>query len=337
MTRRVSASTVELGLLATGIALLAVLILRTGVSGLIDDISLVGWGFFAVLASEVPIILASAIGWMLAIHPSHRDISLARLCLFRVAGEGINHLTPTATIGGEFARARLAAPYIGNEESTSAVTLAKFTETAGQYLFVAIGLLVLIPTVDALEPYQAALTAIVTASIAAVIGLGFLLRRGLFGLAARLLSRVGRLRLTVGTWRSQIDAIDGAIERSLRQRPVDLITSTLVLALSFGGRTIEIWILLRLLGVDGSLMTCLGIEVLSALINSLFFFMPAKIGTQEGGKMVIFSLLGLPPHKGLALGLVRRARELAWDTTGLAIYAAEQRRQAAEQRRQAAR
>jgi hypothetical protein len=46
---------------------------------------------------------------------------------------------------------------------------------------------------------------------------------------------------------------------------------------------------------------------------------------------VIFQVLGLDPTKGLALGIVRRLRELTWALVGLVVLARHQaRRRAAE-------
>ena len=45
---------------------------------------------------------------------------------------------------------------------------------------------------------------------------------------------------------------------------------------------------------------------------------PAKVGTQEGGKVLLFALLGMDPARGLTVGVVRRIRELAYAGLGLA-------------------
>jgi len=76
----------------------------------------------------------------------------------------------------------------------------------------------------------------------------------------------------------------------------------------------------------------LAIEVLSITIDGILFVIPAKIGTQEGGKVLIFTLLGLPPTQGLAFGLVRRVRELAWAAVGLTLLSRLQSRLALPRR-----
>ena len=49
----------------------------------------------------------------------------------------------------------------------------------------------------------------------------------------------------------------------------------------------------------------------------MLFFVPAKVGTQEGGKVVLFAALGLNPARGLTVGVVRRIRELVYAGLGL--------------------
>jgi hypothetical protein len=77
--------------------------------------------------------------------------------------------------------------------------------------------------------------------------------------------------------------------------------------------------MLWLLDVPVSVARALMVEVLSVAIDATLFFVPGKLGTQEGGKVLIFSALGLDAAKGLSLGVLRRIRELAWALVGLVI------------------
>jgi hypothetical protein len=46
------------------------------------------------------------------------------------------------------------------------------------------------------------------------------------------------------------------------------------------------------------------------------------VGTQEGGKVLLFAVLGLDPARGLTVGVVRRIRELTYAGLGLAALGA---------------
>lgn len=325
---RVTAQTLENILVALGLLLLCALVVYSGVDTIAAEVARVGWGFALVLLAEIPVIAASALGWRLALVPAQRGVPVRRLVEFRVVGEAINHLTPTAALGGEFIRARLAGPYIGAVDGAASVTLAKFTETAGQYLFTLAGMLFLLPQVQTLAPYRSGVAVVAVAVVAGVAGFAALLRYGAFSAGARWVSRFTPWRSAVQIHREGIDAVDASIRVAFEERRFDLAWSTLSFAVAYAFRLAEIWIVLTFLGLPATAVNCMGIEVLTVLVNTLFFFVPGKIGTREGGKMLIFVLLGLPPEKGLALGLVRRARELCWDVSGLMLYAAERRRQA---------
>jgi hypothetical protein len=82
------------------------------------------------------------------------------------------------------------------------------------------------------------------------------------------------------------------------------------------------------LGLPCPWYVVLGVEVLSVLIDAVMFFVPIKMGTQEGGKMLIFKILAMDPAKGLAMGVIRRGREIFWALAGLCIYAAVRARPA---------
>ena len=87
---------------------------------------------------------------------------------------------------------------------------------------------------------------------------------------------------------------------------------------------VEIYLILWFLGVPVSVHRALTVEVLSVAIDGMLFFVPFKAGTQEGGKVLIFTLLGLDPAKGLAVGILRRIRELFWAAVGLLILSRQQ-------------
>jgi hypothetical protein len=84
---------------------------------------------------------------------------------------------------------------------------------------------------------------------------------------------------------------------------------------------VEIALMPWLLGVPVGISRPLTIEVLSVGVDALSFFVPAKLGTQEGGKVLVFTTLGLDATLGLSVGVLRRLRELAWALLGFAIVA----------------
>lgn len=303
-----------------GAALLVVLILQIGLEELVAHVSAIGWGFLLILAQEVLAVTAATIGWLYALPPANRTLPFSRMWSFRVIAESINHLTPTATIGGEIIRARLASPYMGKQASTASVTLAKFAETAGEVAFLTVGLIIVLPFLGPLGGYRWPIMGVVSACALGVLLLRRLLDRGLFRLAAQKLSSLPLAQRWLTRHAGDIAAIDSLIRDCVRSRPTDLVLSILWHTGSYASRLIETGIILFFFGISPTPSLVLGIEVLSVLIDTILFFVPSRLGTQEGGRMLIFVALGLPADQGLALGLIRRGRQLVWDCVGLGLY-----------------
>ncbi len=85
---------------------------------------------------------------------------------------------------------------------------------------------------------------------------------------------------------------------------------------------LEIWLVLRLLGVEVDLLTALVLEAFATGIRFITFFVPAGIGTTEGGLVLVFIAFGFGASLGLSFALVRRLRELCWTAVGLLVLMA---------------
>ena len=63
------------------------------------------------------------------------------------------------------------------------------------------------------------------------------------------------------------------------------------------------------------------IESVAQMVRTGTFFIPASIGAQEGAFMVISGAITGSPSLGLAVGIVRRLREIIWIGCGFAFGA----------------
>jgi uncharacterized membrane protein YbhN (UPF0104 family) len=73
-----------------------------------------------------------------------------------------------------------------------------------------------------------------------------------------------------------------------------------------GGGT---FIAFRLIGGKISLPDALALEALLCTLRSIAAFVPAALGVQEAGYALLAPLFGLPAEMGLAVSLLKRARE----------------------------
>ena len=78
--------------------------------------------------------------------------------------------------------------------------------------------------------------------------------------------------------------------------------------MAHGLLVLEIWLLLRSLGLGSHAAVPFIVEGSVKFVNTVFFFVPGQIGAAEGVNAAIVSALGFPPAVGVALSLMRRAR-----------------------------
>jgi len=309
----------ERGLLVAGALLLIGLVYNIGPSALLHNLFLVGGGFAFIFAQEILAFLFNTLGWRYAIRPTHRRVALGDLFAMRMAGDAVNYVTPSASIGGEFVKARLLRRRIPTAEAVGSVSLAAINQFLSQIVFI-------------LVSFAFFSSQVMTPAIASLIwGVG-----GFVALACAILFYLGWRRnafrrlhvFLVGRgwfrhWTKDGDAwreLDETIFGSFRKHPLDSFLSVLFFTLGWGMGVVEIYLILYYLQIPAGWPTAIAIEGLSILVDMAFFYVPAKIGTQEGGKYFIFLLLGLDPGSGLALGVIRRLREIAWSFLGLLVF-----------------
>ena len=79
---------------------------------------------------------------------------------------------------------------------------------------------------------------------------------------------------------------------------------------------LEVYLILRFMGVGVGVVGALAIEGLTKMINLVGALSPGNLGTYEGGNMLIANMFGVTGTAGLTLALCRRARAIFWAGVG---------------------
>ena len=312
--------TTERVVLASGIVLFFFLVARLGADNILANLRMVGWGILLIIGAEILAFLANTLGWRLAFPRQGAVPSFRHLLLARIAGDGVNYLTPTATMGGEFVRVRMLQGQASTPSLAASVIVAKLTQTVGLVIYISSGLFIVLDNLRL--PIGAKLGIIGSLALLAImlLALVFVQRRGLLMPALRFSERWTFLRF-LAPLRSSAERIDAEMSRIHRESFGRVILSSVAFALGFACGVIESYLILWCFGIPTSLQLALAVDVLGVAINNLTFFVPLRVGTQEAGKTLVFAVLGLSPIQGLAAGVVCRIRELIWAFLGLAILA----------------
>ncbi len=308
---------IELGCLLLGAGLLGATLRHVGVAGLVRDLRVIGWGLAVILLVESLNVLFNTTGWALAFPAGERTVGGVRLLAARLAGDGVNYLTPSGTVGGELLRVRLLGGGVPLGLRWASVGVAKLGQTVAQAVFVLLGLAIVVP---GLADVSHAAAWLVGGGAAVLVWgtLAWLLRRGLWATLASVAGGLGVGGWVPKSWDGPGRELDAAVTRLGHRR---LLASLACFVAGWAVGAAEIWVILAWLGGRVGWETALALETGSVLIEGVLFFVPGKVGTQEGGKVLLFALLGLDPVRGLTVGVVRRIRELSYAALGLVALA----------------
>ena len=310
-----------LGLLL-GLLLFGLVLRAANLGEVWRHVSHLRWRFGVVLAFYAVIFGLDTIGWRYALGRRWQDhVRLDQLFRTRLAGEALNYVTPTAWVGGEPVKAYLLSARHGVPvtDGMASVVVAKTTFTVSMLAFIITGLAVALLT----QPISPLLWRWVILTLAILIGLIALLvaaqflapfRRALAAVVRRLPPSWRALETTVREW-------DHAVAAFYRQSPRGVLASFGFHFLGWLAGVGEVFIILRLLRIPVSLATAWSVEALWLLLKSCAFLIPASLGASEGFLLLVCAGLGVNAVSALALGLVRRARELVWVGLGLAEFA----------------
>lgn len=298
-----------------GIVLLAVLLIRHGGS-VWSTVAAVRWAIVPVIALHVLQVVLSGAGWHAIAEP--KGLIPARTYLVaRWIREGVSCLLPVAQLGGEVVGARLVT-LAGARASQAAagVTVDLTVEAITQIIFTVCGLGFALATGIGAGLVGYTIAGLV-AFLPGVLGLILLQKRGVFSWLER--AAASLTRRWPGLRTEGLRNVHQAIEASYREPRRLLAASGFHLLGWFAGVT-EVWLMAWAIDLPLSLGQALIIESIGQAIRSAAFFVPAAIGVQEGGMLLIATQLGLPAQAGLALALVKRLREVALGVPALAAW-----------------
>lgn len=307
-----------------GVILLGVLIAENDPAVIFASIRDLSWRLgIIVVFPELIVALCDTVGWRYAF--ARDRVGLPRLFWVRAAGEAFNMITPTASMGGEAIKIWLLRGRAPVHESLPAVIVAKTTITIGQGVLLLVGVVLAGRLASADSRLLVAMQWLLVLEVLALAAFVLVQTRGMLGWGGRVLARCG---FSLGR-HAVLGRADDGLARFYRDHPARFVLSV---AFHFVGWLLgaaETYLILWLLGEPVSWLTAVVIEAFGTGIRFATFFIPASLGTFEGGNVAIFVALGLSATLGVSFSLVRRIRECAWVGLGLLAFAVMRPREVA--------
>jgi glycosyltransferase 2 family protein len=305
-----------------GLTLLGWVVQNTNLPKTLDLVSQIGFGFLLILGVYFLAFLFDSLTWQMTL----LAIPLTPKWLYhffqmRLAGEAFNNVLPAASMGGEPIKAVLLKNLydINYRDGVASLILARTINTAALILFLIVGFVLMLESAVFDEKYNS-IAGVGLAVLSLLIFLFFAVQRfKLASLTSEVLAKKNGFR-----W------LDGILHhiKDIDETLVKFYTAYQgraagAFALAFMNWVLgvgEIMITMHLLGHPVSLTDAWIIEAVAQLVRAATFFIPASIGAQEGAFLVIGSAVTGSPTLGVAMAIVRRAREIIWITWGMLAF-----------------
>ena len=269
---------------------------------------------FKALRLAVPIVLATSLcrlilqttAWSQAVKAQRLSISAGKLIGVRVASQSMGYLTVLGPLLSEPMKIKFLGTPAGPTITATALDDGVYWFTSTLVGIAGWLCLPLIATHGVNGLWVA------SAVFALLLVLYFIAREKslLFELVRRLGNRSPR-------WLTRAAILESSIRGHRRQQPkiisrmfwIDVLCQLLVAS--------EVVVVLWALHLPIHLLSVIAIEGITRGFKLVSGWIPARLGSDEGGAISAFALAGFSPVLGLALALTRRVRDLLWALIGL--------------------
>jgi putative membrane protein len=307
-----------------GLALAIYLVAYTGIGAVFSAAAAVGLGGFGLLclyALALFVVLGCA--WRVLLPES----SLANLRVFlwaRMVRDAATDVLPFSQLGGIVLGARAAILHGVSDAMVYASTIVDVTaEMLAQIAYVALGVLILDLRAPPASFAQSLVKALLIGMVCAVAAAGIFLALQRHG--HRVIEKFTARVLPGALLRTM--AVSTALDSIYRSRA--RVGASIVLhSVGWVASATGVWIAFRLIGMRVDLKSVLALESLVSAIRSTAVFIPHALGAQEAAYTVLSPLFGIGAEFGLAVSVLKRARDLAVGIPILLIWQAIEGRSA---------
>ncbi len=299
-----------------GIAVVTGLVIYFGVGDVIKSLTSVSiLGFAEYIAAQLVITLGLALCWRMLLRSSSRG-SFFLLVWGRLVRDATGEFLPFSQVGGYIVGARvITLSGVSVPDSIASTLVDITTEFLAQLIFIGVGLSILAeiaPSNHLLVPVAIGLC------VAVVMCVGLIIVQQGGGKIFRMIAQ----RLAGESGDFHMDRLQTALDAIYRRRDRLALASFFHLVCWFGTATAS-FIGFHALGVPLSFIDAIAIEAMLHAIMALAFFVPGRVGIQEGAYTILAGIFGVPPDIAISLSLLRRARDfviavpvlLAWQAT----------------------
>ena len=299
-----------------GLALALYLAMYIGLGAVFSAAVAVGWSGFAILCLyALWLFLLLGAAWYVLLPDSCRTDPRVFVWA-RMVRDAATEVLPFSQLGGIVLGARAAIVHGVPHRLAFASTMVDVTaEMLAQIAYIALGVAILSTRAPRTSFSLSLTTVFELGLVLAVLASGLFVALQRFGhrIAAKVATRFLPGAVAAAA------AVGGTLDTIYRSRARIGLASALHLS-GWIASAIGTWIAFRLMGARVDLAVVIGIESLICAARSAAVLIPNALGVQEAAYAALAPLFGVGAEFGLAVSLLRRARDIAVGVPILLIW-----------------
>ena len=309
---------------ALGLALALYLVWYVGLGAILAAAVAIGWGGFTLLClGSVALFGLLGSAWHVLL-PASSGAGAWIFVRARLVRDSASEVLPFSQLGGIAIGARaLVLQGVSAPLASASLIVDVTTEMLAQIAYLALGIAI----VSARLPRTSIVTSLTRAALIS-LALGAI-ASVLFLAVQRYGQRItARIAAAVTRGAGQVVAAVGASLDAIYRSPGRVAAS---LGLHIGGwigNALVAWMAFRLIGSRIELASVVAIESLVAAARSVGVLVPNALGVQEAAYTVLTPLFGAGAELGLAVSLLKRARDIVLGVPVLLVWQAIEGRRA---------
>lgn len=296
------------------IALFVWVLAHVGLSSLVEQLKAMRIALPMVLGLSLLRLVLQSLTWSASLKGRHVSVSIPRLAGARLAGQSMGYLTVLGPVISEPLKIKLLGT------STEATIAATFLDNGVYWFSSALLAIIGIASLPFVAVHGAVYHSIPAALALALMVFVIIRRNPILSCLVRALGKKAPL------WLTRAERFESLIRNYRVSQPalvgrmfwIDIACQALIAS--------EVVVVLWALHLSIHFFTILVIEGVTRGLKMLGGWIPARLGSDEGGAISAFALIGFSPMLGLALALTRRVRDLLWAFVGIVLLAWSSRR-----------
>lgn len=308
-------------LLLAGLALCAALLWHADWKLIRQQLATLGWWAPLVFLPYTLVYLADSLGWKMAFGSAGTGkASFLTMARIRWSGESLNNVLPSVYVGGEALKVFLLKKHqVPISRATAAAVVSKTIQTLAQLVYLAAAAWAFSSLLPPESSMRQGLWTVMAGSLVVVALMFWIQSQGLIRIASVVAAKLRVARRFLEERREKIQKLDASIAGFYNRERGFFGMSFCAYVCGWFLDTLEIWVAAQLLGTPVTWVQALAVEAFVAVAKILGLFIPAALGVQETGIILLGRAAGFPESFCYAYAVLRRSREILFLLVGWAL------------------